>query len=554
MTRSLITLIIIMMNSPLAIADSQQHVAKIIFDNQAQMNLVNSRLTPLNEQEGLFGFYKVNQSDFVSLDSLGIAYEKVTDREPFVPAEAELDSFFYTYDKMVDSLTTWATRYSQIAHVETIGTSQQEYRLMYAIKISDSVDVDDDEPVIYFDGTHHACEIMGMEICMALAETLLTNYGHQQAITNIVDSNQIWIVPLVNPDGNSAVHAGIDLNYRKNGRDLDNDGILYEYDCNDSWTCSTEGVDLNRNYDWYWSSDGSSVPMNYYYRGDAPGSESEIQAIMSLVGIIRPVIALSYHSWGEVVVYPWDVSSGLAMPDTAVMRSIVTNLSNRIPSESGGRYSPSLANGRSGMNLNWQYARYGTISMSPETVAYPDFIPGSEGRRDSIISANLQGVFWLISRAHGSQITGRVTDRATGAPLVAEVRVLQAYSNQVDPRITEPIHGRYRHLLNARTYTVQAIYGDSVQTFNNVVVQTGVPAVLDIQFGPDFIPGDANGNGTLNGLDVVYLVNYFIGRGPAPNPLLRGDANGDCFTNGLDIVYLVNYFKGSGPAPLHCAR
>ncbi len=59
-------------------------------------------------------------------------------------------------------------------------------------------------------------------------------------------------------------------------------------------------------------------------------------------------------------------------------------------------------------------------------------------------------------------------------------------------------------------------------------------------------PGDANGNGTANAFDVIFLVNYFKGIGPAPDPLLLGDANANCNVNGLDVVYLVNYFKGSG--------
>jgi hypothetical protein len=62
-------------------------------------------------------------------------------------------------------------------------------------------------------------------------------------------------------------------------------------------------------------------------------------------------------------------------------------------------------------------------------------------------------------------------------------------------------------------------------------------------------PGDANSSGQTNGLDVTFLVNYFKGIGPTPDPLLAGDANGDCLTNGLDVIYLVAYFKG-GPAPV----
>ena len=63
-----------------------------------------------------------------------------------------------------------------------------------------------------------------------------------------------------------------------------------------------------------------------------------------------------------------------------------------------------------------------------------------------------------------------------------------------------------------------------------------------------YIRGDANGDGNLNGIDVIYLVSYFKG-GPAPNPLEAGDANGDGNTNGLDVIYLVAYFKGIGPPP-----
>jgi hypothetical protein len=64
--------------------------------------------------------------------------------------------------------------------------------------------------------------------------------------------------------------------------------------------------------------------------------------------------------------------------------------------------------------------------------------------------------------------------------------------------------------------------------------------------------GDANNSGAVNGIDVVYMVNYF--RSPEPPPLPdppeRGDANGDCVVNGLDVVYLVNYLKGYGEKPI----
>jgi hypothetical protein len=65
----------------------------------------------------------------------------------------------------------------------------------------------------------------------------------------------------------------------------------------------------------------------------------------------------------------------------------------------------------------------------------------------------------------------------------------------------------------------------------------------------DYMAGDANDSGNVNGLDVLYLVNYLKQTGPPPDPLLGGDANGNCLVNGLDVIYLVNYFKGIGFPP-----
>ncbi len=73
--------------------------------------------------------------------------------------------------------------------------------------------------------------------------------------------------------------------------------------------------------------------------------------------------------------------------------------------------------------------------------------------------------------------------------------------------------------------------------------------------------GDANGNGSFNGLDVVYSVTYFKGGPPPPYSCdcpphgtwyVAGDVNASCNFNGLDVSYMVSYLKG-GPAPQPCA-
>jgi hypothetical protein len=80
-----------------------------------------------------------------------------------------------------------------------------------------------------------------------------------------------------------------------------------------------------------------------------------------------------------------------------------------------------------------------------------------------------------------------------------------------------------------------------------------------------YTPGDINGNHSVNGVDVVYAVNYFKGSGPVPpvdchpncpnvsNPFYAaGDVNGNCAFNGIDITYFVRYMEGQLPALLNC--
>ena len=79
-----------------------------------------------------------------------------------------------------------------------------------------------------------------------------------------------------------------------------------------------------------------------------------------------------------------------------------------------------------------------------------------------------------------------------------------------------------------------------------------------------YLPGDINGNGDANGVDITYAVNYLKGIGPqppiecadCPNPgeMLygAGDVNGNCQFNGVDVTYYVNYLKGIGPALAFC--
>jgi hypothetical protein len=96
--------------------------------------------------------------------------------------------------------------------------------------------------------------------------------------------------------------------------------------------------------------------------------------------------------------------------------------------------------------------------------------------------------------------------------------------------------------------SLSAIY-TGISIFSGPPLYCQNPVLINgqVNVAAEFYPGDVNGDYSINGLDVSYLVNYFKGGPLIPEPVLRADANGSCVVNGMDVVYLVNFFKGGSP-------
>ncbi|MCK4428026.1 MAG: carboxypeptidase regulatory-like domain-containing protein, partial [candidate division Zixibacteria bacterium] len=100
------------------------------------------------------------------------------------------------------------------------------------------------------------------------------------------------------------------------------------------------------------------------------------------------------------------------------------------------------------------------------------------------------------------------------------------------------------------TYTVSASkvwYHDGSYP-DPVEIGSGKVSGVDIELPPIQV-GDVTGDGSVNIVDVIFLINYLYMEGPVPDPLMTGDVNYDGSVNIIDVVYMINYLYKEGPSP-----
>ena len=140
--------------------------------------------------------------------------------------------FYYTYEKMTEALKALNKAYPELTSLDEAGRSE-EGRIIWALTISNPETGEPlTKPGVYVDGNIHGNEIQAGEVCLYLANRLLTNYGKINEITEVVDRNTFYIIPVVNVDGRA--HFFEDANTPSSNRGLripvddDRDGLFDE--------------------------------------------------------------------------------------------------------------------------------------------------------------------------------------------------------------------------------------------------------------------------------------------------------------------------------------
>ncbi|NOY61259.1 MAG: zinc carboxypeptidase, partial [Calditrichaeota bacterium] len=302
----------------------------------------------------------------------------------------KLDPVYHTCQEIVSEIDSLALQYPDLVQVRQIGVTSQLKQPIMAVKISDNAGTEEDEPAILFSGGIHSDELPGVEICMTLIRYLLTHYSSDARVRHWVDANEIWLIPVINVDGHGVVTQNIDPRWRKNLRDNNQNGILYE---------EGDGIDLNRNFDFNWAHGGSSDPQSERYRGEYPFSESESRAVRDLALDQKFVLSITYHSQGEVVYYPW-LWRGRKAPDDALLTKIARGLASKIKTMSGdSTYVPFYGAGTVGQTYPWLYGVTGDFDFIVETGKNRHIFPADE--LQTIIRDNLPGAFFMLNQLDG---------------------------------------------------------------------------------------------------------------------------------------------------------
>jgi len=410
------------------------------------------------------------------------------------PAVAqEPDPRYWRLDDIRSTFDAWETEYPDIFHQWPLGLSGEGATIPIA-RISDNAWQFEPQPRVVFHAAQHANECNGTGAIMMTMNTLLAGYGADPAVTARVDGLELYFIPVLNPDGHSYVFSGAPswADWRKTLRDNNE---------NDETDFPADGVDLNRNWDWFWGEYDQTDPASQKYKGPYAWSEPEIAALRNFVVAERPVLVIDYHSpvtisWTNYIFWPWMSQHGWGLsPDEPIARELAEEWAANTQTESGDYYHSIYAYDALPKEQCWVYGKTGSLTFVME-ISQQCWWSGATV--DTVAARVARGSIYLLDRTlAGPGIKGVVTDAGTGEPLQAEVQLAEMHAPEVGPRLTEFRFGQYYRLTLPGSYTVAVSQRNYVSQTRTVTVSSSGWTTADFALQPEATAvGEIDGDAT----------------------------------------------------------
>lgn len=313
---------------------------------------------------------------------------------------------YLTYSEMLVELDSMAILYPNLittkAPIDTFLTHQN--RPLFWVKISDNPTIDEPEPELLYDAIHHAREPESMQQLIYYMWYLLENYTTNTEVQAIVNNTELYIVPVVNPDGyvyNETTNPTGGGMHRKNMRN--HGGGVY-------------GVDNNRNYNHLdensnsvWGTTGVSFNTNNdTYCGTAPFTEPENQAMKWFCEQHNFKLALNNHTYSNLLLYPFGYDINKPTPDQNTYETISSYMvsKNTMVNEIAATLYPA-----SGDSDDWMYGD--TLTHNKIFAFTPEIGSGAQGfwPVEADIDPLCQSMMFLdLTTAHLANNYAKATD------------------------------------------------------------------------------------------------------------------------------------------------
>jgi PKD repeat protein len=413
-----------------------------------------------------------NEKEFVAFNKTGLDYTILPApglRDVPVVMRDNVDirnirswDFYPTYTAYLDMMQQYADDYPGLCQCFSIGQTVNGRELMM-LRISDNVAERESEPQFLYTGTIHGDELAGYILLLRLADHLLSGYGQDAAITQLIDSTEIWINPLANPDG--TFYGG-------------------DHTVNGSRRYNGNSVDLNRNYPD--PEDGQHPDGNAW--------QPETIAFMQLASEQNFVMSANTHGGAEVINYPWDTWARLAADDTwwrYVSRQYVDTVHLYSPASyldgfdngiTNGYQWYSISGGRQDYMNYFHHCREVTMELS-----------NVKKLATQALENHWQWNYRSLLNYYGQcryGIAGTVTDATTGEPLKAQI-FIDGHDIDQSWVFADSRTGFYQRLLAPGTYDLTfSTQGYVPLTIPAVQVSYNLTTALDVTLSPAGLMAD----------------------------------------------------------------
>ena len=416
-----------------------RRVAEVPPPNHAAVYQLPHDLTIISVTDGSARVL-VTDADLARLRALGYSPAvTITDYQAWTDSA----QFGYrTYTQVCSTMVSLVHTYPLICRLDTIGRSVND-SLILAMRVTDNPLMEEAEPEFRVLGPHHGDEKIATEITLSFLQYVLASYDTSTSIHNLVDSTELWVIPIVNVDGFVA-------NQRENAN----------------------GVDLNRDYGYRWSGMGGSP---------SPFSQPETRLIRQHSMDNNICMELAYHSASSYVNYLWD-NHPADPPDSGFIMALAQQYADSTYGSGTTLLEPINGFDWYEVDGSCQDAGFGLFGNFAYTIETQRPHQSQQTQIDSICVANRRALLGMI-RACRQGVSGMVRDSLTGAPLFARISVDSPLRWDC---YTDQALGDYHHLLQPGTYTLTAhAQGFLPETVTDVVVTAGGTATADFDLAPD---------------------------------------------------------------------